>query len=878
MGNYERAITALRAANAAGNTADAQRLAVIADGLRGQKTGALPFVNRAIAASLGAPVDVAQAAINLIPGVDIRGAFGGSESIERGFRALGIELPEEGQAAQTLPQQVGAGVGEVASLLVPSTLVARGLARGAGLTARVAKGIFETISRQPVTTAAGELTAGVGVGAGRFFAEDESPVVRSLAEIGGGLVGGLVPSGLARVPSVVGLRFGARQLRKASLPFTKEGARFRAGEFLKGRVKEPGEVAELVVGETIGDLPPVVASGERRLVSLFKQLRETDPTLDGEAIERIGNSIVKLESELRKIGFGSPEALRNVSTRRMAVLEARMNKRTSDAMEIAQRKLDDLPVSERRGKESVIVRDELDKVMTASSDKNTELWAAVDKSQNMNVVKSNATYEALLKDTPRAQRGDIPAILKNSVVVRPSKARTPKNASIGELQGLRAKLGEVSRMARSRGQFNKARIADEMSEAILDDMGAAADSTGSQVGETLRVAISATRRHKERFRTGVVGKILGFSGEGAPAISPELTLDISIGRLGQRGAVDISKVAPTPEAIAATERYIARSFTDFATDITTGQIVPSRAAKWVRSNEAILDQFPQLRSQMASASEAQKLATRTMGIMDARIKRIQDPRISATAKFLKSDPGNEIRDALRSPEASKRMGELVRLSRKDKSGEALEGLRGAFVDHIIEKSTLGGFNEVGERTLSGGALLGFLKANKSSINRVFGPTHIVRMKRIGRELAALEATERAKPAQITLEQKDFTSNMLRLVSRVGGAQFGRFIARVTGGGTVQTPGIFSERFKNFANNLTKDRAAQLINDAITSPDPKLLESLLLPIKRPELAAIDKNLSIIGNRMNLWLLGSGARVLADIEDEIATDTQPELAGP
>ena len=252
--------------------------------------------------------------------------------------------------------------------------------------------------------------------------------------------------------------------------------------------------------------------------------------------------------------------------------------------------------------------------------------------------------------------------------------------------------------------------------------------------------------------------------------------------------------------------------------------------------------------------------------MDARKARLRDPKISTSARFLNTDVGKAVDTILKSPRAFQMTRELVRQARKDPTGVALDGLRGAYVDNILEKSSLGAYNELGEQTLSGNALLGFINKNRATLRQVFDQEQIVRMERIGRELSKLEMIEKTKGA-VDINLEDIASNMLRLISRVGGAQIGRVIARWTGGGTVQTPGIFSERFKNMANWLTKDRAFQIIHDAVTAKDSKLLQALLLPLDKPTTPLGIRNLITVNQQMNLWMAGTGSRVLEDIEQEI-----------
>jgi hypothetical protein len=157
------------------------------------------------------------------------------------------------------------------------------------------------------------------------------------------------------------------------------------------------------------------------------------------------------------------------------------------------------------------------------------------------------------------------------------------------------------------------------------------------------------------------------------------------------------------------------------------------------------------------------------------------------------------------------------------------------------------------------------------MREVFSQDEINRMDRIGKELSKIEMAQKPD-MKVSMEMGDMPSTALGMFSRVTGAQIGRWVAKVTGGGTVQTPGIFSERFRHFAKHLTKDRAFQLIHDAIVSEDSKLLRALLLPIDKPQTPMGLNNLRLLNERMNLWLLGTGSRVLQDIEQDIREDRQ------
>ena len=827
--------------------------------------GMTAFMNRAIASTIGSPVDLIAGGISLLPGTDIPEPIGGRKSIERLMKMIGIGLPEEKAEPKTASEYIGRSVGEILALASPIGLTIKILTRGYGLAANISKSIWEAMIKSPYLTMASEITAGVGAGAGRYIGEEhypEYPIVAPSLEMVGGVSGGGVPPAILYTPTALGVRTGREVAKRIIAPFTEAGAKYRAAKFVKAQVEKPAEVAEKVVKKTIGELPPVIATGEKRLISMLQTLRDADPVTDADLIERTSKSVYKLLQETRALGEGTTEQFRNITKKRITALVLDMDKRILMSAEKAQSKLNLLTPARRKVEESRIVREELEKVMLASRKKKNELWLAVPKEVKIDYSDSKKRYMELLKDLPSSQREDMPTIAKTFFKKR--KKKEPIE-SVKELWGLRSKLLEVGRKARATGDYNVARIANDLSDSLLDDLGAKIGTEITPSGERLRAALVYTRQFEERFHQGITGKILGYHKTGAPSISPDLTLDISMGRAGARGAVDINKVVVTPEATKAAKRYITRSFTDYATDKTTGKIVPLKSKQWLKNNEAVLDHFPELKAVMLDASKAQELANSTRVLMEARKARLQNPKISVAANFLNIEPGAEINKILKAPNSVRIMKQLAIQAKKDPTGQSIEGLRGAFIDHILEKSSVGAYNELGEQTLSGRTMAAFINKNRIILREFFPQEKIIRMEKIAKELSKLEiAADKSK--SVAIEFEDIASNILRLVSRVGGAQLGRWIAKITGGGTVQTPGIISERFKNFATWLNRDRAFQLVHDAILEEDGELLKSLLLLVDKPNTAFGLKNLKVVDKRINLWLLGTGSRVLKDIKTE------------
>ena len=871
---YENAMKALRAADAAGNTEDAKRLAVIARRLQSTPTptptvtptpeqqgpppdlgGAMPFVNKAISEALiFVPEGLAQG-VSLIPGVNI--ADKPREYIRKGFEAMGAPPVKKGRRPRTTGEFIGQGVGEMAVMLTPAGITTKLVGKGSGLVARLARDIYKTMGKQPILTMMGEAGAGLGAGTGRGLAASEttSPGIRAGAEMLGGVMGGAIGTGGG---IGTGLKLGKTLFRKLSSGLTPAGQKYRVGKHLKSLVIDPSGAASKIGADLPGDLPPAVKTGERRMIDLYKKVSSLDPVKEADAVDAVGKSIAKLEKEMRKFGYGSPEILVDITKKRISAIETKIDKRMLGALESAQKKLLDIPAAKRYSRESIIVRNELVSSMEKDKSAVRQLWDDVPKNLEVGFVKTREKYTDLLADLSQAQFGDVPSVLKKNSIINNPKM---ENTSLLEMQGLRSKLLESSRIARKNNQWNRARIADEMSDAILNDLGIAAKSDLSPQTKSLEVALAGTRQLKTKYESGIVGKILGHDRTGAPTIAPELTLDMSIGRMGEKGAIDLNKVVVSPKAKAATEKYLARSFSDYSLDKKGFLDVP-KAERWIRTNEAILDQFPALRTQLTDANAAQNIAQRTNAIMVQRKKDLRSPAISASERFVQN-PDQVIKETMKSSRGASLAKGYVQQAKNDPTGEAIQGFRGGYLDYMFDKARMGQFNELGEQTLSGKTLQGLIKGHSKVLEEVFTPEQFNRMKVIASQFAKTDIFHGAKAGVPDLYMKDYVSETMSTFARVAGARIGGKIGKESAGGSLQTAQITSGKFTQFIKWLTRDKVEELVKDAITSPDPKLLQVLLMPMDKPT----PQKIRFINKRMNVWLAGHGKRVWEDIKQDM-----------
>jgi hypothetical protein len=157
-------------------------------------SGFMPFLNKSIATAFGAPVDITNAALNLV-GLGTDRPIGGSKSIRQAMGVAGIETPE--RAAETFAERAGQVGGELASFMIPGAAATKALSQipvtaGSRLqtVGRLATQMQKEMIERPGRALTAETLAVPGIAAARTVAEEKefTPTQQMLAEIAGGVI------------------------------------------------------------------------------------------------------------------------------------------------------------------------------------------------------------------------------------------------------------------------------------------------------------------------------------------------------------------------------------------------------------------------------------------------------------------------------------------------------------------------------------------------------------------------------------------------------------------------------------------------------------------------------------------------------------------
>lgn len=828
-----------------------------------ESSPAVAFLNSGIAKTLGAPVDLANAALGIF-GLDSEQPTGGSESIASLMRKGSIG-PRQGEQPQSLGAQIMQGVGEAAGGVLPMGAVAKGASALSGIAGNIGRSVTESVAAHPILSSIMDLASGVGSGVGGAVGEmvaQGSDAAKAVGQVTGGVA---VPMSIGSIVKPVQL--AVRGIKAAAFPYTNTGATIRAANRVQSLVPDPAAAAAMLDNPTITNLTPAQRIGDERLLALQNAVTDKNVMVDDALKQSNQSNIDTLTGEVGKIrGEGNISDTQQHIGGRQEELSKLLDERLQVAKEKTDSEIARISPEMRGTQSSLIARNELESALSDARTQEKHLWN--DIPDNILVDKKNTTdtYNQLIKNTPRAQQEDIPKNLMAKVLTQPEEPAIriynergepmigdmPVTERVSELQGLRSKLLEGSRKARAEGNYNSARIHDDLADAVLNDIGAAPERVQGEIGQKLRDALDFSRTLNEKFTRGEVGKILGTSRTGGDKVAPELTLGRLIGAGKAKGDVGLQNMldaADTPELRGSVEDYLKEQLNKTA--MKNGSLNSSAAKKFMDDNVDILDKFPELKKSISTASEAaDKLAVKS-----TRTKQVQKTLVSDSknqvSKFINAPIDKEFDVILGSRDPAGFTKDLVNRASKDPSGAAAKGLKASAVDYVMKKSQQGA-------SLHGESLLNNLNGNprmSAALEQVLTPEEMQRLRRIGGELKAAQANTNKDVGGVI---NDLPHALIATPLRIYAAKIGAAFGKGTDGASLITANIFSQRVKQYLGKWTNDKAHNMLTQAVQ--DPQLMKALLTDTttKPGQKAAAQK--------LEAWLLGPGASLIDAGDDK------------
>ena len=861
-------------------------------------------INTAIAATLDFAPDVfaslfERLGINAEKG-QVRDFF-----VRQGF------APPAGQEPETRAFSAGHmhGVGIMLALPVPKAAALRPAALPAGgPRAGLAAGLKqagETAIRQPGRFAALESVSAAAAGVGIFEARKRFPNSPA-AEAMGAILFGLTPAGAIAAPGLAArtalgvagrlpitgaaIRFFSSILQRAREVVTVKGAAARARTRIARAVEEPGAARRRL--EEPGVLPeveltPAQRAGEPGLLALERSVIESSDSAVLRADQQISeiNAAITQSMEAPK---GKVEITRQSFEAAQTYLLSLLDGRLRIAALEADRRITALAPGKGARQANIVAAEEISKANVAARATEAELYAVLPA--NLRVLPTasrTALKDELLLRGRTADPEDIPDFVVKFLGGLNKKGEfgggtLRTGATFDEMRVLRSRILDEMRAERAKlrtgtGSRNKLRILDDIQEAILADLGALEGQVVGKAGQNLRIALDFSRSLNDRFTRGPVGRLLGAERRGGPAVPEALTLETTLGvkgaRAGENARAIVKAVQDNPEELlGAAEDFIKTRFTKAA--IRGQQIDRNKAEAFLRDNKELLDEFPRISSDIEAAIRSNDALLIAQRRAESVGSRLGNPRISKATLFIRSEPTKAFEAARLSRNPETEIQNLVNLAARDTTGEATEGLQAAYLDWLLSRATIAQTDVAGRPFVSGMRLRNAVgdEATQAMTTRVLTAEQQKRLDLTVRTALLFDKIRTARPSREGVIG-DLPNVIIEMMARVG---LLRVLSRVGGGfGTIQVPGMISERARALIRAHVKDPATRLITDAIMADDPALMRALLMNLDSPA------NVKFVRQQLNAWLAGLYFETGGTQQPEFAPDPSRQelrISGP
>jgi hypothetical protein len=781
-------------------------------------------VNRAIARTAGAPVDLMQGGLNLgVTGLNrtlstdipyLENAFGGSQNIKSGMEAVGIRPDARPQTAtgrvlnRTLEEVTAAGL---------TMGIAGGLNRAAQGGA-IALGprtqhVTQTFASQPGAQFVG--SAGAGVGAG--IANEMAPGSFG-AEVAGIIGGGAVGVGLT--PAVRYLWEGGKAFVE---PLTRSGREAIVGRTLNtleankgGLASGAGNTTQYVPGsqpttaQALND--PGLAATERALRNNPEAAARFNLRDDANIEARTG-----LLNQAVPQGAGAEAVQANVRGQ-VEQYSSAMGEAVDLARQNVQRRLEAIGPGLTEQQAGVIIREEYDTALNAMRQQVRKAYQAIDPEGTSRIPTEqihtavagiyNDYFGTLTKGTPEALTG-IAQRLRGGPQTFAAMDQMAKEAD------------NVASMARAQGDNLTAAAAIDTANALrggLDDAAMAGTGFTQAQRDAYQQARALRRDMGQRLQQGATGRAgaQGKYGEYGvtPGEVPALFFNSTKGSADDAQQFMAAFGGDRPRAVQALKEYAVGDLYRTAVD-PDGTVNPQRLRSWIGRHSGALNQFPELRRELMALERAQLTVDSLVGRQARTLAEVQKGALggfvanpeAAVAKIMsKSTPPSEVM----------RLRSLI-----GNDEVALAGLRRAVLENgipqlradFITDTTQAGVNKLPWITVKN-----YINQNRQKLALIFEPAQLRAMEAVALDMARANASGSAGRVA--------GSNTIQNLSSAN------LIARLTSGGVNLTEGGqglvgntlgFAARFVSWAYSMPEAQVQRLLVDAMM--DPKLAKAL-----------------------------------------------------
>jgi hypothetical protein len=256
----------------------------------------------------------------------------------------------------------------------------------------------------------------------------------------------------------------------------------------------------------------------------------------------------------------------------------------------------------------------------------------------------------------------------------------------------------------------------------------------------------------------------------------------------------------------------------------SGAVNPNRARNFFNKYKEILANFPQLKNQLEVARTTEDALRRVTERGTSWKRSIEGDNIAVASNFVGENINKRIAKLMGSDNPITDMKNLVRTARKNK--DALNGIKNATSKWLLKSS---GINKNGfPNATQLNKILRDPVLNKT-LRELYDTQELQRLFELNEALLRIqrqqEAQGRAVSTAVQADVKPRPNWVLDKVAGIAGAITGtELLKSVTTRVSIQVPAIFSKSFRDLYAKMTRDRAYELMAEAVE--DPKLFNVLM----------------------------------------------------
>lgn len=846
--------------------------------------------NEGLAHTIGMPVDAVTYLLNKA-GADIDTPVMGSDFIQKYILPQGVEPKTAGER---IIKRTGEEIGAMVPFAAGVTAATRVVADGPGMVRSI---ITELSKLDPVKLNAIQVGLATSAGFTAGLAREIFPEGGKWSDFIGELIGsfgptitiGLVKKALA-LPGKVAGTLGIKSEEAIKKDIGKELGKLARPEKIEEGIKKAEEIGEAIpgfkptTGQAMGE--PGLLQAERAQARAGSGAAQKFATKTQENKQTVKSFLEELAPEGQ---LGAVENQVEVSAAELArmhevtlsraqtnidVAKGRLNTQTMQLVKDTERRIDaanqqalsrieSLQPAMTKPQAGAIIRQEYQQELAAYTEEAAKRYAKVDATipipatntrEAVQAVQAELRTQEAAEFVPRGAMTDMETL---GTKVDEAGTITKTDVAFGELEAVKRRLQGEIRAAPNDTIKRRLNILLDGVEQDIDQLASNALLREKYPDAALNYE-SARRFARDgiwRLKTGEADKLRQLNRQGRFR-----TVDENAAEAFLRGDASmndfVKAVGGRAEARRALTEHAKLDFFEHAVDPVTGKVNQRAAARWIKTHEPFMKEFPELHEDFRAAAQAQRYADDISKQAKEILKdpeaylRVTDPKYaaqldaaeknmgrvlelgtryqkdferSAASLFIGADADRAAERILQSATPATKVNEVMAVVKDEPS--ALRGFQRAMWDAMMDKMDVRMMESAASPIKQAKVLSQMLADNQDWMRVVFGSDRVKGLETARDALDMLARSGR----QVVTGGSDTVINLQSAITDFG-PLLSRFYAYQRG--IVSMKWILGEKaarsLRRFLNKHSTEQASALLEEAFF--DPQVARTLILASK------------------------------------------------